>query len=646
MIRMRILCLSVLACLLCGMPVLLQAQEVLITDVDHPITFSQLKLDRSRTAQTGSEVSNATARTTAAAPFPFFEDFSDDTQELDTNRWLAFPIDDFIPTISNLRARQAPSKGVLTLDGATYDRKKYSPFLEVNYGDFIESKPFDLSTFEISDSLILSFYYQSGGWGDTPEDSDSLILAFDTSGTGDYVQVWAAIGTGIAQDSFSYAQVVLDDTSFFRSDFRFRFENYGSINGEVDVWHLDYIVFADGRSQLDIEFTDISPTSITGSPMGDYTTMPRHFYNNQATQTPLGVEVSNVSGPLNSFDLSLTLSDPVGGNPLSGTTSLAPATTGIQPYANDIISAGNFSSQSGNLSQNGSLRITATTSAIQDSRSENNVLSLDFRADSLLGYDDGQPDAGYGLTYSRSFCQEFRIPEPDTISAVWIAFAPTLNYNSVISQSTCMDGETFKLTLWDTLAPDSFTTQQGTGMVVNYDTAVNYYQRFTFINPQIVDTLFYLGIRQSTNKPLGVGFDKNGTPGKVYFEGQSAQFVPSSQQGVLMIRPEFANFRDGMVSSPPSEELDLTQGLFYPNPVRDGQFNLQLEGTAVKSGTLDLWDMQGRKVYTHQLEGQGQNFSFNLPSGLHSGIYLVEFQGISLKGKQIGLRKRLVIQTQ
>lgn len=642
---MRILCLYILAGLLLGVPVLLPAQEVLITDF-HEATFSGgEKVNRSRTLPAAS-TTPANLRATATAPFPFFEDFSASLQELDTLKWLAFPIDDYTPTISNLRARQCPSKGALSFDGATYDKKKHSPFLEVTYADFIETQPFDLSTFTISDSLILSFFYQGGGWSDAPEDGDSLILAFDTTGNGDYVTVWAATGTGIAQDSFFLAQVVLDDSAYFHSEFRFRFENYGSINGEVDVWHIDYITFDANRSLSQTDFLDVSPTAFTGSLLGEYTHLPYQFYDGGAVSNPIGVELSNVSGPLNSVEIGVALSEPVSGSTLMGTTSLAPPSVGIQPYANSIVSAGTFDIQIGNLDSVATLRVTAQATATQDTRPENDILVTDFRVDSLLGYDDGQPDAGYGLTYARSFCQEFRIPEPDTISAVWIAFAPTLNYNSVISQSTCMDGETFKLTLWDTLAPDSFTTQQGTGMVVNYDTAVNYFQRFTFINPQVVDTIFWLGIRQSTNKPLGVGFDKNGPLGKIYYEGQNAQFISSTQQGVLMIRPEFASIKEELASRPSEQTPDLVQGLFYPNPLHEGQLNFRLEGTMVKDGEINLWDMQGRKVFSYTLKGSGQEFQMSLPGGLRSGIYLAEFQGRSIQGKQIGLRKRLVIQNQ
>ena len=645
MFKMRILCLSVLACLLLGMPVILPAQEVLIEDPRGVfVPADQSRMERLERTRGLPQVQSPQARTIATAPFPFFEDFSGSSLELDTNRWLASPVDDFVPTISNIRAVHPPSKGVLTLDGATYFRKKHAAFFENNYADFIESQDIDLSTYLPSDSVILSFYFQQGGMGDPPDEFDSLLVAFDTTGNGEYRTVWSTIGTGVADTSFTLIKIVLDDSVYFHSGFKFRFENFGSLNGELDLWHIDYIYLDENRQLSDSNFADVSPIGLSGSPLGDYTMLPRHFYDGAARSDSLYIEMSNAGGPAANFDLTLDLSDPVGANTLVGTINLTPPQTSIQPFANQDVFAGLFSVQTGNLTQEGTLRVTARSNSSGDTRPENDTVQVDFRVDSLVGYDDGQPDASYGLTTNRSFCQEFRIPEPDTISAVWIAFAPTMNFNPVISQSTCMDGETFKLTLWDTLAPDLFSTQQGTGMVINYDTAVNYYQRFTFINPPVVDTIFWMGIRQSTNKVLGVGFDKNGTPGRVYYEDQSAEFVQSSQQGVLMIRVEFANIRDEMASTLSGSDPTLVQGLFYPNPVRNGELHLRLDGTPVRSGEVRIIDLHGRMVHQTMITQPGTEIDMQLPANLSSGIYLADFKGIDLAGKQIALRKRLLIQ--
>lgn len=648
MIVKRILCLFVLASFGFGVPNSIQAQETLTSDGDLMLQGwgkrGTTPISRSRISTPSGDQNQSGARIMANAPFPFFDDFSGASYQLDTNLWEAALPDDFLPTLSQQRSRNAPSKGVMSLDGATYKKKKYSVFFEANYADFVETKPFDLSALAPADSVILSFYYQAGGWGDAPESFDSLIVSFDTTGNGDYVQEWAVAGPGAAEDTFRVARIVLTDTLFFHDAFRFKIENYGTINGEVDVWNVDYVYFAQNRSSANIDFQDVSPTRIVGSPMGDYTSMPFHFYNNGGFSDSVWVNVSNAGGPAATASANLSLSDPVGGSTLAGTTSLSPASLSLNPFANDLVTAGAFSDQGSNFTQSGALRISVTTNSAGDTRPQNDLLTVDYRVDSVLGYDDGQPDAGYGLTYARAFCQEFRIPEPDTISAVWIAFSPTLNFNPVISQSTCMNGESFKLTLWDTLAPDSFTTQQGTGMVIDYDSADNYFQRFTFINPQLVDTVFWLGIRQNTNKPIGIGFDKNASPGKLYYEGQDAEFTLSTNQGAVMIRPEFANIREEAVNLNPNQARPLPTRYFYPNPNTGSSLSLHLEGEGAKTGKIKIIDMHGRVAFETNLVGPASNFEVNLPISMAGGIYLVDFQGTDLKGKQIGLYSRLIIQ--
>lgn len=625
---------AVLAAAVVLFPNRVQAQETLLGDAFHP-----------QISRNNPDLNRKGLRTTAAAPFPFFDDFSADSLELDTNKWVARPsVDNRLPTISIQRGRNAPSKGVLSFDGATYKKRKHSALLETNYQDELVSQSFDLSSFSPADDLYLSFFYQRGGWGDAPEVGDSLILSFDTTGSGDYMTVWAMDGTGAAESTYDLVMVPLSNGDFFHTDFNFRFESYGSLNGELDVWHIDYVYFAANRGPEDTLFTDMSAVKMTGSPLGEFTAVPRDHYQTGGFVGDPEVEVSNVSGPQLGTPVVMNLTDPVGGNALGGATSRTVSSGFLNPYDNTPVTALAFSDQAANMNQYGTLRVTTTTNAAGDTRTENNVLTTDFRVDTVLAFDDGQPDAGYGLTTARSFCMEFRIPEPDTISGVWIAFTPTLHYNSVINQSTCMDQATFKLTLWDTLFPDSFRTQQGTGMVIQYDSADNYFQRFTFINPQVVDTLFYLGIRQNTDRPLGVGFDKQGPPGKLFFESGNATFVNSSQTGSIMMRPEFANIPDGAVNVPQAQVRSGLPGKLYPNPWQGGELWLEFEEAEIKKGKWRLYDLQGRLAGQGPLDSGLRRSALAVSENLGDGMYLLEVEGEGLRGEQIALRKRLLIQ--
>lgn len=625
---------AVLAFFALTIPSLASAQEVLVGDGGFPGIRAM-----------GSSVQRNGQKATATAPFPFFDDFSGRNAYPDTSKWISNPESDSrLPTISIERGRNAPSKGVLSFDGATHKKRKHRNLLETDYQDVLTSQSFDLSGFNPSDELYISFFYQRGGWGDAPEASDSLILSFDTTGAGDFIPVWTANGTGAAESNFTLVNLPLLNGAFFHPEFRFRFESYGSLNGELDVWHIDYVYFAANRGPEDTLFSDISPTKMLDSPLGDYTALPRDHYIAGGFNAAPSVEVSNVSGPQQGAPVELLLTESTGNNALSGTVTHVISSGFLAPYANATVATPPFSDQAANMNQMGTLRLTTVTRAAADSRPQNDSLVREYRIDSVHALDDGQPDAGYGLTTARSFCMEFRIPEPDTLSAVWIAFEPTLNYNPVINQSTCMDGATFKLTLWDTLYPDSFRTQQSTGMVIRYDSADNYFQRFTFINPQVVDTLFYLGIRQNTDRPLGVGFDKQGPSGRLFFENGLALFTPSSQNGSVMIRPEFARIKDGEVTVARPSFRQNFSGKLYPNPWSGGEIWLETKGQALASGTWKLVDLQGRAVAGGRLQQQQQRMGLELSDGLAPGMYLLLVEGKSLRGEHLAFQKRLLVQ--
>ncbi len=606
------------------------AQEVIVNDADYPVIR-------------GKAPENRFTRTkgVAAAPFPFFEDFS--TGELDTLKWDAHPeLDSRVPTIGRSRALNPPTKGVLTFDGATYDRRKYDNLLATNYQDVLVSQTIDLSGFNVSDELYFTFFYQAGGYNDPPESFDSLVLSFDTTGNGDYQTVWQETGTGVAETRFNLVHFPLLEVPFFHPNFRFKFESYGSQNGELDVWHLDYIYFAANRNPDDTLFLDVSPVDIQGSPLGNYTAVPQHFYQTGGFSNNFDVLVGKPSGNAQTADLALLINDPVGGNNLTGSVSQNLTSAPVTAYINQDIPATAFSDQAVNWNNYGTFRVTVQSQSAGDARPENDTMAVEYRLDTILSYDDGQPDGGYGLTFARSFCQEYRIPERDTISAVWIAFPPTLNYNFVTSQSICMDGATFKLTLWDTLAPDSFTVQQGSGMIIDYGATEGYFQRFTFINPQVVDTVFWLGIRQNDNRPLGVGYDRQARAAQIYVEDQNAQFSPSSLSGGLMIRPEFANFT-GPVGRGERADVVPVKVTLYPQPFRSGVLKVAMEGRGMGSGEWRVVDMQGRTVASGRVPAGQPNWEVNGLEALPAGMYLFDLQGKSVEGKTIVHRERLVV---
>ena len=611
----------------------LLAQEVLLNDADRPSSY------KPSTARKGP-TTHSSAKTTAAAPFPFFDDFSYDSLAPASSHWVVPAAGTFarnaLPGVSVRKGVAPPSKGVCTFDGATHTGSLYENELASGYGDSLLSLDFDLSLLGPDDSVYLSFFVQRGGSGDAPETSDSLILYFDSTGNYTYQAVWSMAGNGTAEQTFTYVEVPVLASYFFHDAFRFKFVNYGSLNGEFDIWHLDYVVFESGRFAGDNTFLDASPALIQTSPLAPWTAIPHdHFDLSPWMATPL-LRVVNAGNPSMTVTANMTLSDPIGGTTLTGTLTQTTNSVNVPAFGNDLTApATAFSEQTGNLTNMGALRLRSITSSAGDTRPQNDTLDFYCAVDSVLAYDDGVADAAYGMTVARSFCQEYRIPAADTLTAVWIYFTPYLYYNTSNGQSFSLESKNFRLSVWDTLVVDSFIVQTSSGMNVRYDSSLNAFHRYALNNPIVVDTTFWVGIRQVDQMPLGVGFDRNLNAAPFYYEAISGAFVPSTNQGSLMIRPEFARKRTISTGQQPAQELISAQLLAFPNPWNGGPLKLQLQNMGVpREATLKIMALDGSLLWNAAWPKGSQEAQ--LPSELSSnlsGMVLVQVSGTTSSGQ-------------
>lgn len=625
----------------------LPAQEYLSNDAAYPHR-PLLSGSKSTLPSSGSASSS---RTTATAPFPFVDDFSYDSLfpsraywDLPTNGVVG---SERVPGVSTRKSSAGPSKGVCSFDGATSFGDLYEQELAFGMADSLTSLPFDLSAFSPADSLYLSFYVQRGGPSDVPEALDSLVLSFDSSGTYGYEQVWGLKGNGSSDLRMRYVEIPIREARYFRNGFRFRFQNFGSLNGEFDVFHIDYVVLHHNRFVGDSAASDVSPHIVSSGPMGTVTAVPRdHFGLVPRMGTPI-VRISNVSTPAMTAQMNCQISDPVGSNAFTGSTSQSYGPVTIQPASQELaILPGSFSEQTSSFTDYGAIRFRSIVNAPGDQRAANDTLDFYCGIDSTLGYDDGVSDGAYGLTTARSFCQAYRIPEPDTLTAIWIYFTPYLYYNNANGQSYSLANKNFRLSVWDTLVVDSFLVQTSTGMSVRYDSSLNSFNRYPLANPIVVDTLFWVGIRQIDGVPLGVGFDRNFGAAELYYEATNGDFVLSTNVGALMIRPEFGHKRLSVGQEKPQPRPSPVVKSF-PNPWREGELTLRLEGSeGFKNLHVKVYDLNGRIQFEQDWPQGGT--TMRLPASLRStinGINLLEISGTSSKGETFLGTQRLLVQS-
>ena len=131
------------------------------------------------------------------------------------------------------------SLGVVTFDGL--DRFGYPYAIgstTIDYADYLTSKPIDMSTFSSADSVYLSFMFQSKGFCDQPESTDSLVVEFYAHDLNQWNYVWSTSGSAL--DTFRIAHIPITNSVYFKDGFQFRFKNYGGLSGSLDHFHIDF----------------------------------------------------------------------------------------------------------------------------------------------------------------------------------------------------------------------------------------------------------------------------------------------------------------------------------------------------------------------------------------------------------------------
>ncbi len=165
---------------------------------------------------------------------PFFEDFPNST--LNPGHW-----------VSNINA-------AVSTDGSAEPSGIYSINLNGSPSgrDTIVSQAIDLSD-EVS--IMLSYYYQRRGGGDSPEPGDDLFIEYHNSSS-QWILLFQHLGSGPDMTTFNEASVLLGPDAY-HSAFRMRVRSIGTAGALDDDWFVD-----DFRIDAP-PVTSVLPTSIS-----------------------------------------------------------------------------------------------------------------------------------------------------------------------------------------------------------------------------------------------------------------------------------------------------------------------------------------------------------------------------------------------
>ena len=535
-----------------------------------------------------------------------------------------------------------PTIGVITLDGLDSLGLPYNIGSPNAYGlaDKFESYPIYLKTkpgggnYNILDELALGFYVQRQGWGDEPEVEDSLVLSFYSPKTETWVPQWNS--NDITDNEFHAVFIPITNDDFFQDGFQFRFQNYASLNGNFDHWHIDYIRLQEQLTEKDTIIEDVAFVNQSEGLLKDYSQMPWLHYNFADDQEslmrpvsdPLVQTIRNMHGNNRFVDYWLEVSD-----------------TQNVIYNDKLSPQPNFPAES--VNQKDFDRKSFVFPIDQSSTNDRNVFKVASILDPNFGdlinendtvfytqnfgtfysYDDNSAEQAYFVQGAKARIAVRYVsmaPGEDTLKAVNIHIPRT---------KEDISNNLFRVKVWKSINPSVLI---GESIVHNpiFVSGVNFAHRFEFEDTILVADTFYVGIEQISD-PVHIGFDRNFNSRENNFYSVGGQWFNASFDGSLMIHPEFGSTYNrwpvGVEDLVADEQNNYR---VYPNPANN---YIAIKGDyAFDSKQIEVYSIQG-KLLRSIGSYSGEPIRTD---DLSSGFYLVRMLDVS--GNQIFTDKFII----
>ena len=464
------------------------------------------------------------------------------------------------------------SLGVVTFDGLDETGFPYEIGTSItNYADKLTSKPIDLSNNLALDSIYFSFLYQAQGFGDIPEQSDSLVLEFYAKDLDQWFRVWGTNGGSVLP--FKAAHIPLTENKYLKKGFQFRFRNYGSLAGSLDHFHIDYVHLRTASSHNDTLFKDFALVYPLNTLLKNYTSVPWDHYKNSLDNKmadSLKIELYNGSPTAENYQdgfLSFSLDNVFSLFVLPGFNLAEQQINFLQRKVHtsyhNLTNGNSFDKTLPGIQQSFTVKANASAQFPNDLINDSTGFFQNFT--NFYSYDDGSSEAAFGPTGSQArLAVRFDAYEADSLIGVSFQFVP-----SVVDVSNKL----FLLTVWSENddEPDQILYEDDVFNPRNpiYPTGdeqfVTYYFLDTIKVP--VNTSFFVGWRQLDPERLNLGLDRNlDFSSKIKFSvNGGATWLTSPFSGTAMIRPVFSTKLDQFIGIN-EETFDVK---IFPNPTTD-----------------------------------------------------------------------------
>lgn len=526
-------------------------------------------------------------------------------------------------------ARAPVNLGVCTFDGLNWSGQPYDMLASANSSmpcDVLTSRHFNLTNYDASDSLILSFWWEAKGRGYAPNQVDSLLLqvnvpAWNTSGE-QWRTVWFHEGynpTG-ADSTFHIAMIKLDDAAYFTNGFRFRFKNYASGCGSNDHWHIDEVLLKPFRTMADTLIQDVFFVYNPPSMLRDYHQMPGSHYAAASMASSIRMYIRNNDIVARNITYSYEFRSPISGF-LSGYSggadgNLQPfSTSGYSTYAPHANPPVNYQYTPFSSPDSGYYIVNHMLKKGTQPTSPVDTVTYYQRMYNQYAYDDGSAEVGYGI-YGAGALLAYRFDMPanisDTLTSVQMYFLPVLDVDNIMLRE-------FRLTVWNhnpsTNGPGQVIYQQR-GKHPQYSAdCPNRFMNYTIDSGiVVVSGTFYVGWQQEATDRLYIGMDfGNNQQQKIYYNTAGVWYT-SVFEGALMMRPVF----DSYYTTGINDNHLLSSLTVFPNPANE---QITIAGLdANRQFNAGIIDISGRTVLTQQVSNGASTIDVSM---LAPGVYVL-----------------------
>jgi hypothetical protein len=555
---------------------------------------------------------------------PFFDDFSGTSYFPDPGKW----IDDNV-FINNTYSDKQITSGIATFDALDNNGRLYSTASSYGFlSDQLTSQPVNLS-YTPADNIWLSFFYQAGGLGDSPEPEDSLTLQFLAPDENKWYSVWKAGGT--TDLTFKPAILRITDARFLKTGFQFRFTNYASLSpnqndpsmvGNCDHWNLDYVLLNKNRNAGDTIFSDVAFTLPIRSVLKNHEAMPWKQYREielQEMGSSIPVNYRNNDTITRNVTRDFEIRD-VYNNSISylfsaGATNIGPLTS--VPYNANIVYSFNSTNNDSAL-----FRITAMLKTDQFDPKKNDTMVYYQTFKNYFAFDDGTAEAGYGInglgSRNAMFAFRFRSFIADTLRAIKICFNDSY---------TDANKRAFDLMVWDDnngLPGNVLYTQEE--VMVEQGQDINGFYTYKLQEKVPVNDLFYIGWRQRSESFLNAGLDVNTPNGGKQLYWLNGEWQQSQVTGCVMIHPVVG---DALIVTSIDDVIYNDKKLIriWPNPASEYITIDVGEQLFQGDAYITIIDLSGRELKKAVLSERIDI------SSLPAGVYIIV---TSLNGKPAG----------